>query len=249
MSARGLLFAGDVYMQPIVGGVLMDRVGPIEGGQFAIKPNADVIDFVSTGRNTWGQILESVGLQKPADLTVILREYSADVLLGLMGSVSALTQASGNLAAVSVTAKLDKWVTLTKAALSGSAMVKDSTDATTYVEGTDYVLHRTRGWFKALSGGTIADGVTVHLTSAYDAISGSSIAGAQAANLRVRFELDGKNMADDSDVHVTVYEAILSAADALDFLSGKFAEVKLTGRMKTPAGMTQPYTVDLAARS
>src|SRR5574337_682722 len=68
MSARGLLFAGDVYMQPIVGGVLMDRVGPIEGGQFAIKPNADVIDFVSTGRNTWGQILESVGLQKPADL-------------------------------------------------------------------------------------------------------------------------------------------------------------------------------------
>lgn len=245
-TARGLLFSGDIYMEPIVGGVLGDMVGPFEGGQFSIKPNSDQVDMVSTGRTTWGQIIESVGVQKPADLTVTLREYNPDVLaLGLMGTVAALSQGAGSLVASPITAKLDKWVALTKASLTGVVTVKDVTDTTTYVEGTDYIVNRQLGRIKALAGGAIANSEVLHVSCAYAAIAGSSILGVQSSNLRVRFTLDGVNQADQTNVIVHVWEAVLSAADALDFLSGKFAEVKLQGRMKTPVGYSTPLQVDL----
>jgi hypothetical protein len=39
MSARGFIGAGDVYMNPIVGGVPQGWVGPYEATKFEIKPN------------------------------------------------------------------------------------------------------------------------------------------------------------------------------------------------------------------
>jgi hypothetical protein len=44
---------------------------------------------------------------------------------------------------------------------------------------------------------------------------------------------------------VDVFEAVISADSAFDFLSDDFATISLPGRLKTPAGKTEPFTVQL----
>jgi len=74
------------------------------------------------------------------------------------------TQTSGNdSTAQSFTADLDHWINLGKKNLT-SVVVKDSTDTTTYVEGTDYVLDKDAGLLMCLSTGSIVDNSTIHVT-------------------------------------------------------------------------------------
>ena len=54
---------------------------------------------------------------------------------------------------------------------------------------------------------------------------------------------DGINQADQNQCTVDVYEAVLAADSAFDFLADDFGNVSLKGRLKTPAGKDSPYTV------
>jgi len=68
-----------------------------------------------------------------------------------------------------VVADIDEWVAMAQKRLKpGTAVIKDVTDAITYVEGSDYVIDYGGGRFKALA--TIVDGATVHATYQYLAI-------------------------------------------------------------------------------
>lgn len=246
MAARGFLGAGDLYISRQVGGVFQPFTGPFECTKFEIKPNIELKEQVSKGRTTYGQVIESVAIPQPADLTVDLAEVNKESLaIALLGTTAALSQASGTLSAVDVVADLDNWVELTKAALTGTATVTNSGATVTYVEGTDYILNRQLGWFKAITGGAISDGATVKLTSTYAAITGTEIKGATQAQVRAKFKLDGKNFVDDLPCIVTVHEAIIAADAAFDFLADDFNTVSLPGRMKTPSGFVEPFTVHL----
>lgn len=245
MAARGFLGAGDLYLARLVGGVWEDYSGPYECEQFEIKPNVELKEKTSKGKTTYGQVIESVAVPQPADLTVALGEVNRESLaIALMGTTAALSQASGTITNEAAVAKLDKWVPLTKAALS-SVVVTNTAGSTTYVAGVDYIVNADLGWFKALSGGAITEGQTVHVDAAHAAITGTEIKGATQAQLRVRFKLDGKNFADDLPCIVTVHEAVIAADAAFDFLGDDFGSVSLPGRMKTPAGFTEPFTVHL----
>ena len=79
----------------------------------------------------------------------------------------------------------------------------------------------------------------------YNAISGTSIAGGTQTQVRAQFKLDGVNFADQLRVIVDVWEAILTPDSAFDFLQNDFAEIALKGRLKTPAGKTEPFTAQL----
>jgi hypothetical protein len=144
-----------------------------------------------------------------------------------------------------VTAKLGAWVQLTKQALTGASTVTNAAASTTYVDGTDYIINRVLGLFKALPGGSITNNQALKLTSAYNAITGTEIKGATQAQVRAKFKLDGINFADDLPVIVTVHEAVIAADAAFDFLGDDFNTLSLPGRMKTPAGFTEPFTVHL----
>ena len=147
--------------------------------------------------------------------------------------------------AESAIAKLDVWVPLTKAALTAPVLVKNTAGTTTYIEGVDYLINRELGWVKPLTGGAILTADVLKVTCAYAAISGSEIRGATQSDIRAKFKLDGKNQADGLPSIVTVHEAVIAADSAFDFLQSDFATVSLPGRMKTPAGFTEPFTVHL----
>ena len=246
MAARGFLGAGDIYIERIVAGVAQGLAGPFYADKFEIKPNVEIKELTSKGRNDYGQTLESVALQKPADFTLDLKEVNKDAMtLALLGSQVAVSQASGNLTAVSVTAKKGFWVSLGKEALDGVVLVKDTTAVTTYVEGTDYVLNKPLGMLKVLTGSAIVDAAVLKVTSAYLATSSTVISGATSTDVRARFVFDGINQADGLAVTVEVFEGVIAANSAFDFLAGDFATASLPGKMKTPTGKAEPFTVTL----
>ena len=246
MAARGFLGAGDLYMARQVAGVWEEYSGPYEATKVEIKPNVELKEQVSKGRSTYGQVIETVPIAQPSDLTIDLAEVNKESLaIALLGTTAALSQSSGTLTGEAIVAKLDKWVPLSKAALTGSQTVAHTTGTPVYVEGVDYIVNEQLGWIKALTGGAITEGQSVEVTTTYAAITGTEIKGSTQTQLRVRFKLDGKNYADDLPCIVTIHEAVIAANSAFDFLSDDFATVTMPGRMKTPTGMTEPFTVHL----
>lgn len=246
MAARGFLGGGDLYINRYVGGVLQGIKGPFECKQFELKPNVDLKEMVSKGRNTYGQVIETAALPKPFDMTVQLAEINKEGLaLALFGTVAVLTQASGTLTDEAVTAKLDIWVPLSKAKWTGNPVVTNSAASITYVEGTDYIVNKPMGWLKALSTGAITADQALKVDTAYAAISGSEIRGATETQIRAQFILDGINFLDNSPFKVTVYEAVIAADSAFDFLADDFNALSLPGRMKTPTGYTEPFLLQM----
>jgi hypothetical protein len=246
MAARGFLGAGDLYLARQVSGVWEEYSGPYECTKLEIKPNVELKEQVSKGRSTYGQVIETVAIAQPSDLSVDLAEVNKETLaIALLGTTAALSQTAGTLTDEAITAKLDKWVPLTKAALTGSQTVTHTTGSPTYVEGVDYLVNKQLGWIKAITGGAITANQSLKVDTSYAAISGTEIKGSTQTQLRVRFKLDGKNFADDLPCIVTVHEAVIAADAAFDFLGDDFATVTMPGRMKTPSGYVEPFNVHL----
>jgi hypothetical protein len=313
MTSRAFLGAGDLYIARFVNGVFEDYSGPYECDQFEIKPNVDLKEKTSRGRNTYGQVIESVAVPQPADLTIALSEVNKESLaIALLGTTAALSQTAGTLTNERIRVKVDKWVALSRANLTGTitvagdaASVTGAISGTTltvsavssgslhvgqtitgagvtagttitalgtgtgntgtytvsasqtvastsitasgpnYVEGVDYLLNKQLGWVKELAGGAIANDQFVRVSGAFSAITGTEVRGITDAQLRARFRLDGKNFADNQPVIVTVFEAVIAADSAFNFLADDFASITLPGRMKTPVGFNEPFTVHL----
>lgn len=246
MAARGFLGAGDLYIARQVGGVFQEYEGPFECSKFEIKPAVDWKEMTSKSRDSYGQTIESVPIPKPTTFTVELGEVNrAGLAIALLGTVAALSQGAGTLTDEVVTAKLDKWVPLSKANLQAGTVVTNSAGSTTFVNGTDYIVNPRYGWIKALSTGSITEGQQLKVDATYDAITGDLIRGSTQNQIRAKFKLDGKNFVDDSDVSVTVHEGVIAAESAFDFLADNFNAISMPGRMKVPAGATEPYTVEL----
>lgn len=246
MAARGFLGAGDIYINRIVDGVPQGLQGPYYANKFEIKPNIEKKELTSKGRNDYGQVLESVSIQQPADFTVELTEVNKESMtIALLGTQAVLNLAGGTLADAPVAVAHGTWVPVGVEALGDAIIVKNEAGTVTYVEGTDYVLNKPMGWIKALATGSIDDTEMVELSGAYNAIGGTKISGATRTDIRAEIIFDGKNQADGLPVVVRVWEAIIAADSAFDFLADDFNTVNLPGTMKTPTGKSEPFTVEL----
>ena len=249
MAARGFLGAGDLYISRYnpTTGLFDDFTGPFEATKFEVKPNVELKQMSSRSRSGYGQVIESVALPQPAEFTLELPEVNKESLsIALLGTESAINQTAGTLtdAPVTVTSK-DTWLDIGKQNITAGLVVKDATGVTTYVLGTDYVLNNRMGWIKILPGSAIVKDAVIEVTGAYGVVGGTLIRGATNSQIRAKFRLDGVNFADQLPVIVDVWEAIISADSAFDFLSNEFASISLPGRLKTPAGKTEPFQVQL----
>lgn len=249
MAARGFLGAGDLYISRYnpTTGLFDDFTGPFEATKFEVKPNVELKEMSSRGRSSYGQVIESVALPQPAEFTLELPEVNKESLsIALLGTESAINQIAGTLTGAPVTvASKDAWLDIGKQNITAGLQVKDATGTTTYVLGTDYVLNNRMGWIKILPGSALVKGAVIEVTGAYGAVGGTLIRGATNSQIRAKFRLDGVNFADQLPVIVDVWEAIISADSAFDFLSNEFASISLPGRLKTPTGKTEPFQVQL----
>lgn len=250
MAARGFLGAGDLYISrynPTLG-TFEGFKGPYEASKFEIKPNVELKELSSKGRTTYGQVIESVALPQPAEFTLEMPEVNKQSLsLALLGTETAINQGSGTWTnqAVVVTAK-DIWLDLGKMNVAEAGfLVRNTANTVTYVRDTDYEINYKMGWLRILPGSAIVAAASVNVSGTYAAVAGTSIAGATQSQIRAQFRLHGVNFADGLPVLVDVWEAIIAADSAFDFLSDDFATLSLPGRLKTPAGKNEPFVVKL----
>lgn len=248
-AARGFLGAGDLYIgryNPTTG-LFDDYVGPIETTKFEIKANTDTKEMVSKGRQSYGQVIESVPIPQPFDFTVDFAEVSGDTLVAaFLGTKTVVNVGSGTMTDLPVTIKKGAWVDIGHMNIANVGLVvKNDTGATTYVLGTDYEINYRLGMIKVYEASTIVDGVSLEVSGTYGAISGTRIDGGTNAQVRAKFRFDGKNFADGLPCIVEVFEAVIASDSAFDFLADDFAAVSLPGRLKTPVGKTAPFTVTL----
>lgn len=148
--------------------------GPVDDFKFNIK--VDKAEKYSTIDSS----LQAVApIKTTGELTIVLTEAQAENLaLFFAGSTSTFSQGSGTFntgAPDSVVIKKDRWVNMAKRSAS-AVVVKDTTQATTYVLGTDYVLDLELGRIFILSTSAIADGATLKLEYAYGTVSQTRIA-------------------------------------------------------------------------
>lgn len=249
MAARGFLGAGDLYISryDTATGTFLPFAGPYEASKFEIKPNTDLKELSSRGRSTYGQVIESVPLPQPADFTVELSEVNRESLtIALLGTDTAINTGAGTLTAAPFVMKKNAWVDMgVQNVVAAGFLVKNVGATVTYVLGTDYEVNYRMGWIRLMSSSALADGVTLHITGSYSAVTGVKIRGATNSQVRAKFRLDGQNFADGLPVIVDVWEAVISADSAFDFLSSDFATVSLPGRLKTPVGKSEPFQVQL----
>lgn len=248
-AARGFLGAGDLYISrynPAIG-AFEDFTGPLETTKFEITPKVELKEMVSKGRSSYGQVIESVTIPQPFEFTVDFAEVSGDTLVAaLLGTKTEINIGSGTMTDLPVVIKKNAWVDIGHMNIATVGLaVKDVTGVTTYVLGTDYEINYRLGMLKVLTGSAIADAATLEITGTYGAVTGSQIAGGTQAQIRAKFRFDGKNFADGLPCIVEVYEAVIAASSAFDFLAGDFASVSLPGRLKTPVGKTEPFVVKL----
>lgn len=245
MAARGFIGAGDIYIDRLVNGVSQGLKGPYFADKFEIKPNVEVRENTSKGRNTYGQVLDSVAIQQPADFTLDLKEVNKESLtINLLGTEVLVNVAAGALPTTNFTAPAaGNWVEIGVGDIAPTLTVTDGAGVVTYVEGEDYEVNRPMGWVRPLAGGDLTEGTEFKLAGTTTGYTGALIKGATNTEIRARIVFDGINQADQLPVIVTIYEAIIAADSAFDFLADDFNVVSLPGKLKTPVGKTEPFTV------
>jgi len=165
---------GELFFTPLVDGVLGVEApfGQTENVSFSSE-----VETITHDNTEGSTIFEDLNILKKitGSIKIDTVEISPDMLTkAFLGTkfVTSVSATTGTTSTVTVTS-FDSPISIGAKRVS-NVVVKDSSDATTYVEGSDYTVDYTNGTIKVLlTGGTILVGDTLNITydnSAYNDI-------------------------------------------------------------------------------
>jgi hypothetical protein len=241
----GVLASGTLYVDRIEAGVKQGLTKWEGLAKLEIKPNSELKEMLSKDKNKYGQIVASVAINKPAELSLELNDMTREALaIALQGTGAAYSQGSGSITDEVVTAKLGKFVELSKRNIAVAGfVVTNSAGTVTYVLNTDYTVNYALGLLEILSTGAITEAQSLKVDFTYSAVAGDRIQGATLAQVKAELLLDGVNLEDGKPMSVRIYEATLTADGAVDFMGDDFVKLSMKGRMTTPTGKSEPFEV------
>ncbi|MBV5305564.1 MAG: hypothetical protein J0652_02600 [Desulfobulbaceae bacterium] len=236
----GMIAGGDLYMD------FLDDLGASTGfvlvgncKKFAPKVETETKENKLNGRATLGQTADSYTRITSSTISLAFNRYDPALLAAaFMGSAVDQTAALAPYAAT-ITGIVGKWVSVGQTDLA-TCVVKNTTEVTTYVLGTDYEVNLRTGMIKAITAPLAA---VLKISGNVAAKTGSKITGATRPMVNVVLRLDGKNFADGSAVQVTVWRAQLRSDSEFDFMGEDFPELTFSGTMTTPADKSWPFEV------
>lgn len=244
-----LKYEGSVYVAPLntstdaFEGYYAD---PIECRVFEVsREEGEVTELKSKQRDRYDQVIDSEETSGTASLRVEFLEVPANIMAILFAGLNTtFTQASGAITNDPVTiVTLDRWFPLANPHLNDAvaAVVTNTAGDTTYVVDEDYEIDYRQGLIRALTGGDITAGQTIHVDYTKLAKTGVTTRGETnlAANFRLKF--DGKNRYTSKDTYGEVWQVNLKSTEAVDLLSSEPITAVLEGPMITPTGKTEPY--------
>lgn len=172
LLGRGKIYFGKFDADGVSTGLLDLGNAPA----FNISIETDKLDHFSS-RSGLKTKDKSVILEVTPSVSFTLDEINIENLkLAFLGDTVAFTQTSGSAASQAVTCIEDRFVSLGYIKVS-NVVVKDVTDTTTYVFGTDYTIDADAGLLMALGTGSIVDGDVLHVSFDYAAVTSQTITG------------------------------------------------------------------------
>lgn len=185
-----------------LGFVFVGDVESIEG-----TPNisrTDVKENVTGQRTTAASFITDQSIDLSINFKSVKPAHLAQALQADLTSVAA-----GSAVSEAITAFSDKMSPLDNVKVS-TVVVKDVTDTTTYVAGTDYIAHLDEGVIEVLSTGAIADLDVLHVSYDYAAQEHLS---ANPQNEDLMLQFDGINTTNsDKRGRCTVYKVNIDPA-------------------------------------
>lgn len=218
-SGQGPVFIGqrDASGNPIN----LQFIGDISTAELTpAVENAEIVENVSGSGGIGAQFNRSTKYDFSLTLRSIKPEHAK---IALQGNNTVI--ASGSVTNQAHTAKLGGFNVLQHVKVS-SVVVTNTAGTTTYVAGTDYVLHADKGLIEILSTGTITADQIIHVDYTYAAQHKITAA---PTNQDLYLVFAGVNRADNNkQTRCEIYKLNLSAT-AYGFIQDGFLEAPITG--------------------
>ena len=241
----GFLGCGEVFVDRKVGGVWQGFVPFGNATKFELKSNSELKQRISKKCDSYGQAVDSVTIQRPAELSIMLDEIDRESLAIIFLGSSLAENVTGG----TVTDELIPVTTVGKMIRTANAnintvVVSDATGTTPFTEGTDYeIVNSAVGLIKILEGGSIVAGVDVSVDYDSALVTANVVRGGTDSDVKLRYLLVGKNLATQENVQVDVWESNASPQSGVDFLSEEFTTIELSGSANIDPDKGNPYEV------
>lgn len=245
----GLLLAGDVYFDRLTDtGASTGLVGPINVTQLQLNTPSESVERTSKKKDSYGQVLDSVVLPQPTEITIVIDDQPADLLaLALLGDVEELNQGSGTVTLTDITLPAgNKWLKLPHGNLGDQGLELYEQDGTTLIPAAAYEVNYSLGMIRTTPSGAKDTGADVQAKISYshNAVAGTRIKGAIRSMIRVRLFMDGKNLATGMPVKLQVPESVVAPTEAVDLFASEYVSTTLSGTVKLLDGETAPFYLD-----
>ena len=250
MGAKARSLVGTIYFGLLDGNKQLTGGYVKVGNVYPLKLKVETEQKTQTSRmrETYGQNLDTKSILKTVTGSMDIHQWIPKTLAwGLMGEEVPLTGGSGTVSTPeAVVAVLDEFVRLVHQDVS-SVVVKDATDTTTYVAGTDYTVNAALGMIETLSGGAIADGATLHVTYSYAAQSGYQVNIGTKTLIRVAILIDGEDEYTGEPMNAEFYSVVLASGAEIGIISepeSDYEKLPFSLVFETPEGKTTPGVIN-----
>ena len=100
--------------------------------KFAINEESETKERISTGRDTYGQALDTASIKKPAKISIVINELKKEnMAMALLGDIATLSQGAGTGVSEVVVAKSGKFIELDKGELAEANFTVENNDGVT----------------------------------------------------------------------------------------------------------------------
>lgn len=250
MSVKSYKLAGCIWLTPV------DEAGALTGERrkagnvypMSVQVAVKTVEKKSAMCENAGQIVDSRSDIDTISGAMTMHQWDAATMGYAVGATPmALTGTGGTIASQNVTAPaLGTWADIGKQGLS-DVVVKDETDATTYVLGTDYLLNTQLGFISPIAGGGIAEGDVLHVSATYAAQTGYRLSVGTVLQNRVRIDGALRDIATGQQVNFLAYSALITAESGVNMISDPetdYEELPFAIKFITPSGYTTPVVID-----
>ena len=186
----------------------------------AVQVETSQVEVKSRMCDTAGQTLAVKTEITGSKGSLTLREWNAaNLAMALSGEAVKRTGAGGSVSSENFTAvTAGEFGELDHRDIS-NLVVKDSTDATTYVEGTDYLVNKKLGLLAIIDGGAISVGDTLHVSYDYAAESGYRVDIGTKAIKRAAIMANLRNEFSGEEFTLELDSAVFAANKEINFIS------------------------------
>jgi hypothetical protein len=208
---------------------------------FSISPTVETIKHYESRTGAKELDLEA---DKSIEYTVkfILEEYNKDTLdLAFLGDGvnRFLTQAGGSGQVDTITAKQDRWVTLTKRNISSVVVAHG---ATTFIAGYDYAVDAIGGRIFIYLNGTIASNEALTVTYNYGAINYPKILAAIGSPIAGKLRFVG-DCNQGANFEIEMWKVKIKCSSEIPFIGDDWGKLNFEGSVykDTTAHPTEPF--------